>query len=318
MAVTPDVRHWQTETLPPQSRWEAWREALDKTHLRWSAEPRTSSARFAASVTWRESEDGLSFITCRCQPCAGSRRRREIRSTEQPSLGLLLIVEGEEAVRQDEFSRLLRPGDLFLWDSDRPLDFEVRAPLSKITLMIPKAQAGALLRHGSARAPLHLGAAQPEASLLAGYMRGLGQTITQQVPTSWQTSQRLVLELLCAAATAEADGGRVNRAEALRMAVVADIRRHARDPALSPGWLAARQGVSTRYLHMLFEAEPESLSALIRNTRLEGAGRELIAAPGRGVTEIAYDWGFSSPAHFSRCFKARFGHPPREWRGRGR
>jgi AraC-like DNA-binding protein len=32
------------------------------------------------------------------------------------------------------------------------------------------------------------------------------------------------------------------------------------------------------------------------------------------VTEIAYKWGFSGQAQFSRAFKAQFGVPPRKYR----
>ncbi len=316
MPVTSEMQSWETASLPGALRWEAWRDSLDATHLRWALEPRTNPADFDAALSWRESGDGLSFVTCRCQPCAGRRQSAEIRATDSPSLGLLLVVEGREAVRQGELSVLLGPGDLFLWDSDRPLDFEVRAPLSKITLMIPKTQAAGLLRRGPGRAPLHLSASQAEASLLAGYMKALAETIHRQEAASWRASQRLVLDLLTTAVTAGDPSRTPGRGAAIRMAVEADIRGFARDPVLSPGWLAGRQGVSTRYLHMLFEDQPQSLAELIRNTRLEGAGRELIAALPRGVSEIAYDWGFNSPAHFSRCFKARYGLSPSDWRAR--
>jgi AraC-like DNA-binding protein len=34
----------------------------------------------------------------------------------------------------------------------------------------------------------------------------------------------------------------------------------------------------------------------------------------RTITEIAFGWGFSDAAHFSRIFRARFGCAPRELR----
>jgi transcriptional regulator GlxA family with amidase domain len=36
--------------------------------------------------------------------------------------------------------------------------------------------------------------------------------------------------------------------------------------------------------------------------------------PGRTVTEVALRWGFRSPAHFSRAYRAHFGRTPREER----
>jgi AraC-like DNA-binding protein len=32
------------------------------------------------------------------------------------------------------------------------------------------------------------------------------------------------------------------------------------------------------------------------------------------ITEIAFERGFSHPAHFSRAFRARFGMAPSDWR----
>jgi transcriptional regulator GlxA family with amidase domain len=32
------------------------------------------------------------------------------------------------------------------------------------------------------------------------------------------------------------------------------------------------------------------------------------------VTEVAFRWGFRSPAHFSRAYRAHFGVAPREHR----
>lgn len=308
MMVSDALESWQTARLPKAQRWDAWRDVLNATHLPWSVEPRTPGDRFDAAMAWRQSRD-LSFVTCRCQPCAGRRTAAEIRATERPSFGLLFILEGSEAVRQGEVSALLKPGDLFLWDSERPLDFEIRAPLSKITLMIPKDEA-AQLRCGRRVAPLHLSAAQPEALLLSGFLTSLSRTMSAQAAASWQASQRSALDLLETAVAAKETADPLSRREALRRAVEADIDRLARDPALTPCRLAERHGVSTRYLHMLFEEETLSLSARIRAVRLEGARRDLLAAPQREVTEIAFAWGFNSAAHFSRCFKQRFGSAP--------
>lgn len=33
------------------------------------------------------------------------------------------------------------------------------------------------------------------------------------------------------------------------------------------------------------------------------------------ITEIAFRWGFSDAAHFSRAFKQQFGVAPRDYRG---
>ncbi len=74
--------------------------------------------------------------------------------------------------------------------------------------------------------------------------------------------------------------------------------------------------MTPRYLHHLFANESETVARYILRRRLEECSRELTVAAQRGrtVTAIAFDYGFNSPTHFGRVFRARFGITPREYR----
>jgi AraC-like DNA-binding protein len=78
-------------------------------------------------------------------------------------------------------------------------------------------------------------------------------------------------------------------------------------------------GLSPRYTRMVFSAEGESVSDYIMRRRLEECAHQLTSAPwnSRSITETAFDWGFSSMAHFARSFKEKFAATPTEYR-RGR
>jgi AraC-like DNA-binding protein len=89
-----------------------------------------------------------------------------------------------------------------------------------------------------------------------------------------------------------------------------------RDADLKVDDIAAFLRVSPRYVRMLFADEPETVTAYIQRRRLERCA-DLIADPhwgGRTITDAAFDWGFSSTAHFSRAFKRRFGLSPTDYR----
>jgi AraC-like DNA-binding protein len=95
------------------------------------------------------------------------------------------------------------------------------------------------------------------------------------------------------------------------------VRRNLADPDLGPETVAAACGISVRYLHELLRDTNRTLGQWIREERLE-ACRTALADPScnRTVADVAYGWGFTDQAQFSRLFKAQFGATPREYRRR--
>lgn len=84
------------------------------------------------------------------------------------------------------------------------------------------------------------------------------------------------------------------------------------DPTLSLEKVAAANGMSLRYLHVLFEACEMSASEWIWNRRLQRAYDCLARGEGRSITAIAFDHGFNSSAHFSTMFRRKYGVSPRD------
>ena len=102
-----------------------------------------------------------------------------------------------------------------------------------------------------------------------------------------------------------------------RRSIRLHVERHLGDPALTPSSVAAAHALSLRYVHRLWAQEAaDTLGRHILRRRLERCRADL-ADPrqaGRTVTDIALRWGFRSPAHFSRAYRAHFGAAPREHR----
>lgn len=102
--------------------------------------------------------------------------------------------------------------------------------------------------------------------------------------------------------------------EALRYRIESYIRDRIRDPELSIDQIASALRCSKRYLHMAFAACDRSITEHIWTTRLDGCRSDLERRPDVTISEIAFAWGFSSSAHFSRTFRNRFGVTPSEFR----
>jgi AraC-like DNA-binding protein len=94
------------------------------------------------------------------------------------------------------------------------------------------------------------------------------------------------------------------------------IDAHLSDPRLSLSKIAEKNGISLRYLHLLFRPTDMSVSEWVRMRRLQRC-YDLLTSPlhrTQSVTEIAYAMGFSSSSHFSNLFRAHFGLRPSDVR----
>lgn len=80
-------------------------------------------------------------------------------------------------------------------------------------------------------------------------------------------------------------------------------------------WLCRRLGVSRRTLQRSLALRGTSFSAILQRLLLEDAARRL-ASRDTPITRIAFDLGYSDPAHFTRAFIRSFGESPQSWRRR--
>ena len=98
--------------------------------------------------------------------------------------------------------------------------------------------------------------------------------------------------------------------------VLDHIDRHI-DEELSLEVLADVAGFSRFHFHRIFRAMVgDTLNRWIQRVRVEKATMMLAGQPGKSITDIAFDCGFSGSAAFSRSFREAFGMSPREWRSR--
>ncbi|MBV8441341.1 MAG: AraC family transcriptional regulator [Hyphomicrobiales bacterium] len=156
--------------------------------------------------------------------------------------------------------------------------------------------------------------------LLVDYVGLLARGGDSQTPALDHAVSTHILDLLALSVGADRDlaaeaGARGVRAARLQ-AIKADVSSRLGDPELSVLAVAARQGVTPRYVHKLFESEGSTFSEFVLARRLEFAHR-LLTAPrlaSRSITSIALDAGFSDLSHFNHAFRRRYGATPTETR----
>jgi AraC-like DNA-binding protein len=130
-----------------------------------------------------------------------------------------------------------------------------------------------------------------------------------------------VYDLVALALGATRDAAQVAHMRGLRAArvqeILADIRAGFADPAFSPHAIAAKFGLTPRYVQELLSGTGTSFTEHVLELRLQKA-RALLAHPRHDrvkVSDIAYACGFNDISYFNRCFRRRFGASPLHYRG---
>ena len=102
--------------------------------------------------------------------------------------------------------------------------------------------------------------------------------------------------------------------------IKADILDHLTDPRLSVSFVAARQGITPRYLHMLFAAEGVSFTEFVVHNRLARAHRMLTdpLCSHLEIGAIALHVGFNELSYFNRVFRRRYHGTPSDIRAASR
>lgn len=109
----------------------------------------------------------------------------------------------------------------------------------------------------------------------------------------------------------------LERAEGVLMYAVREkaariVRRNLATPGLGPAMIAAALGISRSSLYRAFEPHG-GVAAYIQRERLDEAYRRLSIPGQRGtISALAWELGYPDPSTFTRAFRRRFGHAPRD------
>jgi AraC-like DNA-binding protein len=253
-----------------------------------------------------------------------ARRHRVVRKLEgrhdnQDLLKVAVQLKGASYFEQNNRSVLLSPGSWSIYDTTRPYTVSSMGNVELLTLLIPRAR---IVTHRLNLNDLIVRRFSGETGLgkLAyQFMTTAFAEITNVNPEhEWEIVGAISQLIRLAMLEVAGEQPDLSVREKWRERIKAYIDEHLRDPGLSLDQIALVMNCSKRYVHKIFESEGTSPAEYIWRMRLCRCREELRdpASANKSITEIAYSWGFSSSAHFSRTFKDVFHVCPRAYRGR--
>ncbi|AFT90324.1 AraC family transcriptional regulator (plasmid) [Paraburkholderia phenoliruptrix BR3459a] len=317
-AVLSQSTSWSSTDIAPSDRTDAWQEILSGSYREWQV-PQRLPATFYATLC-RHDFAGTELVETICDPCIGERTRKHVHRDDDLYVGVQLTTSGRERFRIGDSGVEVCSGDLVVWTTDQVVQFEVMERLHKVTLMIP----WTLMREHVAerkRPPSggRIESKEGVGSLLAVHLLALSNQISTLDSSVQCSVSRSTLELLGVALSGQQQATTFDAAAVMRRKVQDYILRHLHEDDMTPARIAEANGISLRYLHMLFQRSSMTVSGYVLQSRLNACHRAL-TDPSYSrfqISEIAFRWGFNSTSHFCRVFKEKFGQSPGDARRAG-
>jgi AraC-like DNA-binding protein len=313
------IFHFSTDAFRKHERVAAWREVFGRTVLKIDIAPKSAEDFRASAAISRFPNLGLVRASTSAVQQGNSRR---LISSDDVSFGV--VMNSRWGASQLGRSMELYPGDgmlmsngdvgsLIFPDECRYLAFGL--PKSALTALVP--DVGALFAR---RVP----ATNRALRLLLRYLELVQDEHPMTAPELQTAFVNHVCDLLALAVGATRDATELAKTRSVSAARLSamkdDIRKTLNNSNLSVHDIAARYGVSARYVQRIFEDSGFTFTQYVTEQRLEAAYKALRhrASAGVPISTIAYDCGFADISHFNRVFRQRFGCTPSDVRNAAR
>jgi AraC-like DNA-binding protein len=231
---------------------------------------------------------------------------------------LNLQLEGTGLLIQDNREALLQPGDLAIYDTNRPYSLAFEEEARMMVVMFPCDALSLPIDYVGQLAAVRMAGGTGLSGIVGQFIRQLSENLEVLSGPSGSRLATNALDLVSTMLHAEMDiaPDRMKPQALLAVSVREYIEANLSDPLLSPASIAAAHFISTRHLHNVFHESGTTVASWIRSQRLDGARRELRDPlhAGQSVGAVAARWGFLDAAHFSRIFRDAFGVSPSDWR----
>jgi AraC-like DNA-binding protein len=315
----PGILRISTRGFPEHERIEAFREIFGRAIIRIEMDPVPDSP-FYADLTLR-ALPGLGMGSGFASPMR-VRHTAELIDNDDPVLAI--IQAGSGTVEQRGREATISAGQAILTTNGDAGTFTKHTAVRLMNFRLNRVMLASYLPDPEAAMITPIPATNRALRLLTGYAANMVDELATATPELQRAFSIHMHDLAAMVLGATRDGAELARNRGVRAARLDEIKAHivrnlvGQD--LSIRAVAARHGISARYLRKLFESEGASFTNFVLRERLARAHRMLVDPrfADRQVSAVAFAAGFNDLSYFNRAFRQHFGMTPSDVRAAAR
>lgn len=308
-----------TASVPESERFAYWSDAVPRADIYPYRIQRDGSDTFWGAMATFDL-GWLQVARVRAAASMIVRDSRCVRSFDTRCFMLTVQLRGSCSVTQHGRRATLNAGDMAGYDSGVPYSVLAPGSYDVAVYRIPLQLLGPNIDAIQARSASPIRGGTGVACAAVPFLRHLLYGLEKGEVTSADAAlSGVVLDVVRALYKPEARAQSFDAVDVpeTQLATIKEyIESNLRNPQLCVDGVAAAHFISTRRLYQLFQRDGWSVAGWIRARRLERCRQDLRSprCTDEPIAQIAHRWGFPSPAHFSRLFRATYGCTPRECR----
>jgi len=310
--------HWSSEHAPKRARLDAWRDLVSRKLLRVDVEP-LGDQPFRADVQLR-ALPGLRFAWGSIDASI-NRRTREMIAADNDDFIVMMNLDGNFVAAQNGREVTLGEGDACLMACPDPGVYN-RPTLGRLLCVrLPRESLAALVPHLHDRTAQLIPRDTAALRLLMSYIRVLDDNQALATPELRRLIVAHIHDLAALVLNPTRDNFAAMESRSVRAARLREakafIPKNLERRDLTVSSVAARLGVTPRYVQKLLESEGTTFSGFALGARLSRV-HDTLSDPKsqhRSISDIAFDNGFGDISHFNHAFRRRYGASPSDIRG---
>ena len=301
---------FQTQAQEPKRKFDFWYDVVERSYANCEGQVE-GRAQFDASLGLAKAGQ-LELTEISSRAIRYVRTARHVRLGQQDDLFLSLMVSGEVRFAQNDRQAIQTAGEILIFDTARPYEFDYPGEYRSILLKMPRPTLESRLSQTKDIGGTVLAADSPHTRMIASILQNMSAIAHDEELPPDLIAPALDMIAGTIARIGGVDLRKGDPHELMLSRIKHYMEAHLAEEDMSLERISADQNISVRSICRLFAQEGVTPMAWLQKRRLAIAFARLTDGRSKSVTEAALDTGFKDLSHFGRSFRKTYGVTPRE------